>query len=80
MNDEKYKGENNLTSQDSSRVSVPALIIGGAIIGNLLIPGMGGALIGGAIGGYLSRLSTESANDSYHIESDESDESDEKGE
>ena len=33
--------------------AIPALAIGGAIIGNILAPGVGGALIGGLIGGLI---------------------------
>lgn len=37
--------------QDNS--AIPALAIGGAILGNLIIPGIGGAVFGGIIGGLL---------------------------
>ena len=39
-------------SKDNS--VVPALAIGGAIIGNILMPGVGGAFLGGIIGGWIA--------------------------
>lgn len=34
-----------------------ATTVGGAVIGNLLIPGLGGAILGGAIGAWLGNAS-----------------------
>lgn len=33
-----------------------ALIVGGAIIGNMIIPGIGGAVAGGVVGGLVSTI------------------------
>lgn len=39
--------------QKKDNSAIPALAIGGAILGNLIVPGVGGALFGGLIGGLL---------------------------
>ena len=39
--------------------AIPALAIGGAIIGNILFPGVGGALVGGIIGGLIGANSNK---------------------
>lgn len=36
---------------------LPAFAIGGALLGNLLVPGIGAAIIGGIIGGFLGASS-----------------------
>lgn len=48
-------------NQDNS--AIPALAIGGAILGNLLFPGVGGAIAGGIIGGLLGASSKRDSED-----------------
>lgn len=43
-------------SADSAKV--PAMIIGGALIGNLIAPGIGGAIVGGLVGGIVGSQSS----------------------
>lgn len=32
---------------------IPALVIGGALVGNMIVPGLGGAIVGGILGGLV---------------------------
>ena len=48
-------------NQDNS--AIPALAIGGAILGNILFPGVGGAIAGGIIGGLLGANSKKDSED-----------------
>ncbi|ASY79611.1 hypothetical protein BJK05_06210 [Pectobacterium polaris] len=48
---ETKEPENNQSNLNSARV--PAMIIGGALIGNLIVPGIGGAFVGGLVGGLM---------------------------
>lgn len=50
-------------SKDTDNSSVPALIIGGALLGNFLVPGLGGAIVGGLIGGVLGNQSSDKKED-----------------
>jgi len=47
----------NKTQKKNDNTKVPALIIGGALLGNILAPGVGGAIVGGVIGGFLGNSS-----------------------
>lgn len=40
--------------------------IGGALIGNLLFPGVGGAVVGGIVGGILSSSSSTGSTGPHH--------------
>ncbi|KDC54721.1 hypothetical protein [Pseudoalteromonas sp. S3431] len=44
-------------SKNNDNAKIPALIIGGALLGNLIAPGVGGAIVGGALGGFLGNSS-----------------------
>lgn len=58
MNKESPGSKSNNT--DSAKV--PAMIIGGALLGNLIVPGVGGAIIGGVVGGLVGSQSSEKKN------------------
>lgn len=51
------KSNNNKNTPDNAKV--PALIIGGALVGNMIVPGIGGAIVGGIIGGILGSQSND---------------------
>lgn len=53
----KESPSNKGSNTDSAKV--PAMIIGGALIGNLIIPGIGGAIFGGLVGGLVGSQSAE---------------------
>ncbi|WGL29972.1 hypothetical protein OWC53_10680 [Pectobacterium brasiliense] len=54
---ETKEPENNESNLNSARV--PAMIIGGALIGNLIVPGIGGAFVGGIVGGLMGSQSID---------------------
>lgn len=35
------------------QTKIPALVIGGALVGNMIVPGIGGAIVGGILGGLV---------------------------
>lgn len=43
--------------------NTPALAIGGALLGNIIIPGVGGAIAGAIIGGIIGASSKNGGND-----------------
>jgi len=55
INNKGQKPNNN----NPDNTKVPALIIGGALLGNLIAPGIGGAVIGGLIGGIVGNQSSD---------------------
>jgi hypothetical protein len=59
--DNKKPPNNKSNNTDSAKV--PAMIIGGALIGNLIAPGIGGAIFGGLVGGLVGSKSSESKKD-----------------
>lgn len=59
--DNKTSPNNKSNNTDSAKV--PAMIIGGALIGNLIAPGIGGAVFGGLVGGLVGSKSSENKKD-----------------
>jgi len=53
----------NNKSNNTDSAKVPAMIIGGALIGNLIAPGIGGAIVGGLVGGLVGSQSSEKKKD-----------------
>jgi hypothetical protein len=50
----RKKSLSNKGREDNDNSKMPVMIIGGALIGNLIAPGVGGAICGGIIGGIVS--------------------------
>ena len=67
MSISKGNGNQNQPPQkgkkSSDNSSVPALIIGGALLGNFIVPGLGGAIVGGLLGGVLGNQSSDKEED-----------------
>jgi hypothetical protein len=60
-NSNKMQAPKKQNQTDNKRVpentKIPALVIGGALVGNMIIPGLGGAIVGGILGGLVGSQS-----------------------
>ena len=48
---------NSPSSRDNGNHVILTLIVGGAVVGNMILPGIGGVILGGVLGGIFGAAS-----------------------